>query len=171
MRNIQLKITLFFLWTDYYSGSLSQYKTFIRGLLFTHYSRKATQDSSGFEHVFVGEFSDSSTISGFHNWVRMYLLEDQGHANYYGYIKQKQVDRFWGMAWWGINLRYVYLLVRRTCSWEKGLLLFYYRRRVDIRCSGDLSDLKRTVPLFFSRPPCFSYFPGGRYRQLAWTTI
>ncbi|XP_071807852.1 uridylate-specific endoribonuclease-like isoform X1 [Asterias amurensis] len=75
---------------NYYSGSLSQYKTFIRGLLFTHYSRKATRDSSGFEHVFVGEFSDSSTISGFHNWVRMYLLEDQGHANYYGYIKQKQ---------------------------------------------------------------------------------
>jgi poly(U)-specific endoribonuclease len=45
-------------------------------------------DSSGFEHVFVGEIRDG-VISGFHNWIRFYLEEKKGTLNYRGYIKPK----------------------------------------------------------------------------------
>ncbi|XP_022091757.1 poly(U)-specific endoribonuclease-like isoform X2 [Acanthaster planci] len=75
---------------NYFSGSLSQYKDFVRGLLFKPYTRKATSDTSGFEHVFVGEWSSSTSVSGFHNWVRLYLLEKNGLANYHGYLNKIQ---------------------------------------------------------------------------------
>lgn len=45
-------------------------------------------DSSGFEHVFVGEVKDDS-ISGFHNWLQFYLEEKKGALDYRGYIKPR----------------------------------------------------------------------------------
>ncbi|XP_033645028.1 poly(U)-specific endoribonuclease-like isoform X2 [Asterias rubens] len=76
-----------------YYSTLSQYKEFVRGLIFTPYTRKASKDTSGFEHVFTGEFSDSSSVSGFHNWVRMYLLEQEGVMNYYGYMNIQEPNQ------------------------------------------------------------------------------
>ena len=57
-------------------------------LWFELYRRETSRDSSGFEHVFVGEIRDSK-ISGFHNWIQFYLQERQGHVDYRGYIKPK----------------------------------------------------------------------------------
>lgn len=47
-------------------------------------------DSSGFEHVFVGEIRNGN-ISGFHNWIRFALEERKGTnvLDYRGYIKPK----------------------------------------------------------------------------------
>ncbi|KAJ9436098.1 Poly(U)-specific endoribonuclease-like protein [Diplonema papillatum] len=42
-------------------------------------------DSSGFEHVFVGEEKGSS-ITGMHNWVQLYREEAKGLLDYNGYI-------------------------------------------------------------------------------------
>lgn len=42
-------------------------------------------DSSGFEHVFVGETKSGSEIIGFHNWVQFYLQEKNQHLDYKGY--------------------------------------------------------------------------------------
>jgi poly(U)-specific endoribonuclease len=51
-------------------------------------SRGGRADSSGFEHVFVGEVKDGS-ISGFHNWIQLYLEEKKGALDYRGYIKPR----------------------------------------------------------------------------------
>ncbi|MCI4379127.1 hypothetical protein PGIGA_G00224350 [Pangasianodon gigas] len=43
------------------------------------------EDSSGFEHVFVGETKSGSDIMGLHNWVQFYLQEKQNLLDYKGY--------------------------------------------------------------------------------------
>lgn len=51
-------------------------------------SRGGRDDSSGFEHVFVGEVKDGE-ISGFHNWIQFYLQEKKGAVDYRGYIRPR----------------------------------------------------------------------------------
>ncbi|XP_047453493.1 uridylate-specific endoribonuclease C [Mugil cephalus] len=50
-----------------------------------HRLRNAGLDSSGFEHVFVGETKSGTEIIGFHNWVQFYLQEKNSHLDYKGY--------------------------------------------------------------------------------------
>lgn len=47
-------------------------------------------DSSGFEHVFVGE-SRNKDVLGFHNWIQFYLQEKRGLVDYQGYIRSRGV--------------------------------------------------------------------------------
>ncbi|NXK41779.1 ENDOU endoribonuclease, partial [Piprites chloris] len=57
----------------------------LKGMWFGLYSRgDGEQDSSGFEHVFSGEVKKGK-VSGFHNWIRFYLLEKQGMVNYFSH--------------------------------------------------------------------------------------
>jgi len=55
---------------------------------FDLYRRSGSKDSSGFEHVFVGEVKDGS-VSGFHNWIQFYMEEQKGDLDYRGYIKPR----------------------------------------------------------------------------------
>lgn len=48
------------------------------------------KDSSGFEHVFVGE-SRAKEVIGFHNWIQFYLQEKIGSVDYQGYIRGRGV--------------------------------------------------------------------------------
>lgn len=48
-------------------------------------------DSSGFEHVFVGETRGKKEVIGFHNWIQFYLQEKAGNVDYQGYILGKKV--------------------------------------------------------------------------------
>lgn len=55
-----------------------------------------TLDSSGFEHVFVGECRGGAgrgkhEVIGFHNWIQYYLQEQQGNVDYKGYLLNKEV--------------------------------------------------------------------------------
>jgi len=55
---------------------------------FELYRRETRNDSSGFEHVFVGEVKNGS-VTGFHNWIQFYLEEKRGKVDYRGYIKPR----------------------------------------------------------------------------------
>ncbi|XP_058025231.1 uridylate-specific endoribonuclease isoform X1 [Ahaetulla prasina] len=56
----------------------------LKKMWFGLYSRGEDDDSSGFEHVFLGEIKKEK-VSGFHNWIRFYLLEKQGIVNYHSH--------------------------------------------------------------------------------------
>ena len=45
-------------------------------------------DSSGFEHVFIGEIKNGE-VTGMHNWIRIYLEEKQKTLDYRGFIKPR----------------------------------------------------------------------------------
>lgn len=45
----------------------------------------SSADSSGFEHVFVGETKFGREIMGLHNWVQFYLQEKAKQLDYKGY--------------------------------------------------------------------------------------
>ncbi|XP_045160640.1 poly(U)-specific endoribonuclease-B-like [Mercenaria mercenaria] len=50
------------------------------------------QDSSSFEHVFVGEYRNKEFI-GLHNWIQIYLLEKAGKIDYHGYLKRDTIKQ------------------------------------------------------------------------------
>ncbi|CAB4011133.1 poly(U)-specific endoribonuclease-A-like isoform X2 [Paramuricea clavata] len=69
---------------------------------FYRYKRLGYRDSSGFEHVFVGEIS-RGVVSGFHNWLQLYYLERNNQVDYRGFLKYYNVEPsrvklqiFWG---------------------------------------------------------------------------
>lgn len=69
----------------------------LKEVWFGLYRRKEYNDSSGFEHVFVGEVTDDKVI-GMHNWIQIYFEEKKKHLDYLGYIKPKRkvqsLDKF-----------------------------------------------------------------------------
>ncbi|NWZ31286.1 ENDOU endoribonuclease, partial [Asarcornis scutulata] len=66
-------------------GSEQEFLEDLKEMWFGLYSRgNGEKDSSGFEHVFSGEIKKGQ-VSGFHNWIRFYLLEKQGLVNYYSH--------------------------------------------------------------------------------------
>ena len=68
--------------------SLSEFGELLRDIWFDLYRRQSANDSSGFEHVFVGEVKNGK-VSGMHNWIQLYLLEKEGDLDYRGYIKPR----------------------------------------------------------------------------------
>ena len=49
-------------------------------------------DSSGFEHVFVGETRGRKEVIGFHNWIQFYLQENEGNMDYQGWARSIDVQ-------------------------------------------------------------------------------
>jgi len=73
-----------FLWSHgLASPSIDGFKEELRQYFFMDYSRSsgAALDSSGFEHVFVGEIR-GTTVLGLHNWVQVYFEEKSGDFQY-----------------------------------------------------------------------------------------
>eukprot|EP00903_Cladosiphon_okamuranus_P006431 g6292.t1 len=66
------------------------FKNLLHQTWFELYSRaRGSDDSSGFEHVFVGE-SKRGEITGLHNWIQIYSEEKHGRLDYLGYIFPRQ---------------------------------------------------------------------------------
>jgi len=80
----------------------AEFKKFVHDLWFGLYRRKVNNDSSGFEHVFVGEEKENadgtSQVVGLHNWIQIFIEEGGGiaskrqgssHLDYLGYIRPR----------------------------------------------------------------------------------
>lgn len=74
-------------------SNLRQFKNQLHNMWFRlyHRDRNGGEDSSGFEHVFVGETKFGREIMGLHNWVQLYLQEKEKLLDYKGY-KAKNKD-------------------------------------------------------------------------------
>lgn len=69
-------------------------KSALKSLWFENYSRaRGKKDTSGFEHVFVGEYKRG--VSGLHNWLRLYTMEKNGEADYKGFILKRSMVRLY----------------------------------------------------------------------------
>lgn len=75
---------------DRVPSSKKEFQRLLHKIWFELYRRErgGRQDSSGFEHVFVGEVKDGD-VSGFHNWIQLAIEEESGRLDYRGYIKPK----------------------------------------------------------------------------------
>ncbi|KAL6725025.1 hypothetical protein Aduo_019851 [Ancylostoma duodenale] len=68
-----------------HAADLSTFKAFLFDLWFGTYSRcNGPNGSSGFQHVFLGEWRDQ-IVDGQHSWVRYYNLQKADKINYHGY--------------------------------------------------------------------------------------
>lgn len=73
---------------DKVPGDRSGFVKLLHNIWFALYRREGRLDSSGFEHVFIGEVKNGD-VSGFHNWINFYLEEKRGDLDYRGYIKPR----------------------------------------------------------------------------------
>ncbi|KAK3758277.1 hypothetical protein RRG08_033244 [Elysia crispata] len=71
-----LRSTLRLIWFDLYKRSSSGYAL----------------DSSGFEHVMIGDYKSSNVASGLHYWLSFYEEEKKGDLNYYGHTCKTQTN-------------------------------------------------------------------------------
>lgn len=68
------------------TNSLNDFKKRMYDMWFKLYRRTVRNDSSGFEHVFVGETRGEKEVIGFHNWIQFYLQEKAGAIDYKGFM-------------------------------------------------------------------------------------
>lgn len=71
--------------------SVTDFCNLIYDLWLAPYRRVSKDDSSGFEHVFVGE-ERNGKITGLHNWVQYYLEEKKGNIDYLGWVGKQDSD-------------------------------------------------------------------------------
>ncbi|OWA52691.1 putative Poly(U)-specific endoribonuclease-D [Hypsibius exemplaris] len=91
--------------------TMAALKAHLKSIWFTLYPRSKNPanviDSSGFEHVFLGEAKKTNVIGGLHNWIHAYRLEKTNILNYTGYVNSVTVlepGRFiFGARLWAYN--------------------------------------------------------------------
>ena len=74
---------------------MTEMRSVLERLWFEPYNRSpssSTLDTSGFEHVMVGEFKSSSQVNGMHYWLSFYQLEKSGNIEYYGHSCSTRVS-------------------------------------------------------------------------------
>ncbi|RCN52130.1 endoribonuclease XendoU [Ancylostoma caninum] len=116
-----------------YAEDPSTFRAKIKQLWFEHYSRsKGKPDSSGFEHVFIGE-EKKRMVSGLHNWIRLYFLEKNADEefDYKGYIDQRgKVMAALRFTWHGALKKIGSILIGTSPEFDMALytLCFLSRR-------------------------------------------
>uniref|UniRef100_A0A7E4VCG4 Endoribonuclease n=1 Tax=Panagrellus redivivus TaxID=6233 RepID=A0A7E4VCG4_PANRE len=125
------------------------FKLWTRQLWFEDYSRaRGVADSSGFEHVFVGE-SKNGEIAGLHNWVQFYLLERNAssHLDYKGFIiKRFDLMGVIRYTWNGVTKRTGGFLIGTSPEFDMSLFtLCFLSRRGAQTCDFDIDGCPFSV--------------------------
>uniref|UniRef100_A0A8C5M404 Protein endoU n=1 Tax=Leptobrachium leishanense TaxID=445787 RepID=A0A8C5M404_9ANUR len=85
MKTKPMKVLYTFFHSKGMYDNVEEFTDSLHKMWFGLYSRSSGEaDSSGFEHVFIGEVKKNQ-VSGFHSWIRFYMLEKQGLMDYYSY--------------------------------------------------------------------------------------
>lgn len=111
----------------------------LKKMWFGLYSRQNGKlDSSGFEHMFVGEIK-SGDVSGFHNWVQFYTQEQDGDLNYYGYTNTQE-PRLYGVhfEWDGAEKPVSSTLVGSSPEYDMAIFTLCHLARPDSQCKVTL---------------------------------
>ncbi|KAI9101943.1 Endoribonuclease XendoU [Phlyctochytrium arcticum] len=67
-------------------NGIREFGEMLKCIWFGLYKRQVHNDSSAFEHTFIGEIKPGQGVVGFHNWIQLFFEELKGHADYRGYI-------------------------------------------------------------------------------------
>jgi len=141
-----------------FKGSISQFKTYLKELWFTIYSRgQRTLGSSGFEHVFLGE-KKNGKVSGFHSWVYFQYLEKSNKVNYLGHWENVDIGgRGKGLSFtfkWGQEQKpFASMLVGTSPELELAIYTTCLLARGEERCHITLGgqDIYLTTHVFDRR--------------------
>ncbi|VDM61075.1 unnamed protein product [Angiostrongylus costaricensis] len=118
------------------------FRYWVEQLWFMHYSRaRGRPDTSGFEHVFMGE-EKNNEISGLHSWIRFYMLEKNATENfdYKGFIiKRGKVMASVKFTWKGDLKRSGSLLIGTSPEFDLALYtLCFLSRRGRQQCQVEI---------------------------------
>ncbi|KAK6040068.1 endoribonuclease XendoU, partial [Cooperia oncophora] len=135
-----------------FASSPIVFRYWIAQLWFVHYSRaRGKADTSGFEHVFMGE-EKNREISGLHNWLRFYTLERNATENfdYKGFvIKRGTVMASVKFTWKGDLKRSGSILIGTSPEYDMALytLCFLSRRGRD-QCEVEIDGCPLAITSF-----------------------
>lgn len=80
---------------DVTTNDYQTFKSLLKNLWFGLYDRSPNGtilSSSGWEHVFCGEWKSKNEVDGLHSWAQYHWLENETEINYYGYIRYEGVS-------------------------------------------------------------------------------
>jgi len=127
------------------------FKNELRQYFFLPYSRSGGPlDSSGFEHVFLGEISqDQESVVGFHNWVHAYYEEQDGHfvyGSFQGFCPSEVLA--FDFTYMGARKAANSFFLRTSLEIEVALYTLCLLTRVGAECPVRRNDVDDTMTVF-----------------------
>ncbi|XP_070556985.1 uridylate-specific endoribonuclease-like [Ptychodera flava] len=127
---------------DYYVAFRQDLET----IWFEMYTRSSGPiDSSGFEHVFIGEIKNNA-VSGFHGWLMFYLEEKAGLVNYHGFTSMKEPDTL-GLQfhWDGYNKKISSIFTNRSPEFELAIFTVCFKQFPNQLCKFDMAGFPVSI--------------------------
>ncbi|XP_054772554.2 uridylate-specific endoribonuclease-like isoform X1 [Lytechinus pictus] len=134
----------------------TEYREWAKMVWFGNYSRKESDpffDSSGFEHVFMGE-TKSSSVSGFHNWLRFYFQEKEDQLDYYGYVRENFPDQMGlNFVWKGAVKELGSVIIGSSPEFEFAMFSLCFRIKGGSQCEFTLDGSPSKIQTYKIRDP------------------
>lgn len=153
MKTAVMKELYGFLHQKNFYNSREEFVKDLKNMWFGLYSRdKGVKDSSGFEHVFSGEIRRGS-VSGFHNWIRLYLQEKEGQVHQYRHIYDGPWDSYpevltMHFNWEGFDKEVGSAFIGSSPEFEFALYSLCFITKPDIKCKLNLGGYPLTIQTY-----------------------